>query len=87
MAHQNPAEMQGRARILRTIFPQRLPGNFGEDFNAEKYTVSTPSDEKLLLQLLVEHKDQRSEIIRMWRIAYPAETWVEALNPKSPKQR
>lgn len=81
MAHQNPFEMKGRARILKAIFPQRLPADFGENFSEREYAVPLPANSELLLRLLIEHPDQRAEIIRMWRVAYPDESWVEALNP------
>jgi|GEM_PF-3007472 len=87
MAHQNPHEMKGRAGILRTLFPQRLPKDFGENFDDQKYSVPIPSDEKALIQLLVDHKDQRADIIRMWRIAYPNEKWVEDLAPPADQKK
>ncbi len=76
---QDPFEMKGRARILRTLFPVMLPADFGEKFDDQRFAVPTPPDETLLLRLIVEHQDQKQEIIKMWKQIYPHETRVDNL--------
>jgi hypothetical protein len=37
MAHRNPGAIRYRSRVLRTLFPRRLPSTFGEAFDPKEF--------------------------------------------------
>ena len=77
---QNPDEMQGRAKILARLFPDRLPANFGNAFDPAQFRAGTDPSVKIdLLKLIIDKSDQKEEIIRTWKQLFPADTWINDL--------
>ena len=79
LATHDPYEMKGRARIIKIFFPNRLPEGFGENFDEKRFAVPLYPDEKFLLQMIIEHRDQKQEIIKMWEQMYPEDDRVKKL--------
>jgi hypothetical protein len=74
-----PSEAAAKAKALQNLFPERLPANFAESFRAKDYSGPSVATKKELLNLLIGHPDQKQEILRLWGLLFPADTWIEPL--------
>ena len=77
---QGPTEAKNKAAAMAALFPDYLPSDFAENFKPLDYgspKISTPQIE--LLTLIIEHPDQRNEIIDMWLHVAPFDKWAEKL--------
>ncbi len=77
---QGPTEAKNKAAAMAALFPDYLPSDFAEDFTPLDYgspKISSPQIQ--LLTLILEHPDQRNEIIDMWLQVAPFDKWAEKL--------
>jgi hypothetical protein len=72
-----PTGTLNRAKAMANMFPDRLPSNFAASFDPKEYTGdNTNTPKKELIQLLVEHPDQRAKIIETWKKLFPDHEWI-----------
>ena len=80
MNSSGPSEAKGKAEAMVALFPDYIPADFAKSFVPLDYGSSKISaSQKALLDLIVEHPDQRNEIIDMWLAVAPYDTWAENL--------
>ncbi len=77
----SPTEAKNKAEAMAKLFPNDLPADFAKNFDVTEYGAPKISDsKKALLTLIIEHPEQRNEIIDMWiAIAPYDEAWAEKL--------
>jgi len=77
----SPTEARNKAAAMAKLFSEELPVNFGENFIPAEYGAPKISDsKKFLLTLIVEHPEQRNDIIEMWLKLSPSDTWAADLH-------
>ena len=75
-----PSEARGKAQALTALFPDEIPADFAQGFESlDVGSRKMSTSQKALLDLIVEHPDQRNEIIDMWLAVAPFDTWAENL--------
>lgn len=80
MSTSGPSEARGKAQAMVALFPDDIPADFAEGFKSLDVGSSRISaSQKALLDLIVEHPDQRNEIIDMWLAVAPYDDWAEKL--------
>src|SRR5260370_39971166 len=96
MAARDSTQVQNKARLLKTLFPDWLPDGFAENFNPKSYQLGTSMERREgLVKLLAEHPGSGEEIIRAWDLLFPfgndnpwfgslEENRTENRNPPSP---
>jgi hypothetical protein len=84
MSSENPTGSMNRARAIQALFPERLPDKFAASFDPKLYSVPKTSDssKKELLKLIVEHPDQKQEIIELWSLLFPGDDWILDIKEK-----
>ncbi len=83
MAARDSTQVQNKARLLKTLFPDWLPDGFAENFNPKSYQLGTSMERREgLVKLLAEHPESREEIIRAWDLLFPFDNdnpWFRSL--------
>jgi len=87
MNTQNPFEAANKAKALDALFPDRLPHDFAASFEPEDYGTPPPNSsvksiiesKKELMRMLIDHREQKQEIIQMWMQLFPGDMWVNDL--------
>lgn len=77
---QGPTEAKNKATAMTTLFPDYLSSDFAENFIPLDYGSPKISSSQIqLITLIIEHPDQRNEIIDMWLKVAPFDKWAEKL--------
>lgn len=79
MNARGPHEALNRAKTLAALFPNRLPPNFAESFDADKYGRRTHSGKQKLIELL-SARCTPNQLLGVWRQIYPADQWARDLD-------
>jgi hypothetical protein len=86
MNTQTPTEAYGRARALKALFPDRLPPNFAQGFDPEKFSDRSSfengqrvASKKELIGLIAAQPEQRDLIIKLWKELFPGDTWIDEI--------
>ena len=77
-----PSGAQRRAQALAGLFPEYINQEFADELLQHIQPPNDPhaADKEELLTLLINHPDQRVEIVEMWRRLYPDdEDWTNDL--------
>jgi hypothetical protein len=77
-----PEAVLRRAKALKAIFPNRLPGNFTGLFDPKEYGGGRedPEGKKFFLELLLKYPDMRTEIGKLWEELFTDE-WLTRVKP------
>src|SRR5262245_56919808 len=74
----SPGEASDKAIVLKELFPNRLPENFAQSFNPEKFLSYSPDiiSEKLELLKILQGKKiaEMKDLVRLWILLYPEDT-------------
>ena len=75
-----PAAAEEKAAALKALFPDDLGSSFATHFNpsAGRVARSDPTVVATVIGLIAAHPNARAEIIRDWKRAFPADTWLPA---------
>lgn len=72
LSETSPSAAKAKAEAMTDLFPNDLPADFAAGFNAKNYSAPKVSEsQKFLLTLIVEHPEQKNEIIAMWLAIAP----------------
>jgi hypothetical protein len=80
MSEKSSVEASNKAKAFAKLFPNRLPAGFAETFDPYLFGGPPSAPKKELLKLILEHRDQKQEIIKMWGQLFPEDEWVKNLN-------
>ena len=77
---------RNRAIAVGELFPDRLGATFARSFDPERASNTQArldnqrvAAKKELLKLIVEHPDERRQVIGTWRQLFPDDEWLRAL--------
>ena len=77
MNSDSPTGSYNRARAAHALFPSELPNNFDTAFDPANYAAKSTQPKRDLINLIVSHPNQKSEIIQLWKSVYPDDDWVD----------
>src|SRR6185503_6008486 len=91
MDSSGPSETLNRAKALSRLFPDRVSEEFTKSFKPSEIGGGISNERKIeLLKMLIQDRENRPEILRMWNTIYPSDTWLKALTKELtvvPKKR
>ena len=72
---QDSGQVRTKARILATLFPERLPRNFADDFNPNllRFGPGGPQFRLDLLRLLMQYPERREDLVQFWGLMFPGD--------------
>lgn len=86
MNAEGPAGTRNRAKAIKLLFPDHFDPGFADNFNAEQVSDREAFErdqrvaaKKELLKLLVEHPDNRSQILATWQQLFPKDEWAKQI--------
>jgi hypothetical protein len=77
-----PEAVRNRAKVLKTIFGQRLPENFPPEFDPKTYGggKETPEEKMFFLELLLKYPGKEKEIVEGWDTLF-GDAWLARVKP------
>jgi cell division protein FtsL len=79
MATDNPGVTKNKAIALSTLFPGQLPRDFAKSFDENSFGTLEVDVKREVVNLLVAKPESASEILRVWKAAYPDDKWIEPI--------
>lgn len=82
----SPSAASGRARVLESLFKDRLPPGFAGSFPKKDVPGLRVHEMKLeLLRELAENPEHTEKILSAWRQTFPEEEWLQPITvPSAP---
>lgn len=81
MNSEDPFSAFAKAEALSKLFPERVSKNFANSFDPGQLSGPGLEEIKVLLPLLVEYKDQKQEVLNLWKQISPMDAeWIDEIN-------